>query len=937
MINLKQIILDATNGGLDAICHYYPQAREIAAGNTRKKHFKMRDEEKTASASIKCIQNIWYVTDFGDDSRAKNCFDICMDEEHIPFSQALHLLAERHNCNWTLSPTVNKSRISSRKANDGEKNGDFSFIKREPTEADLRALGPFVTPTVMDDYNYSALESYSITKDGKTSTYKSSDDFPIYMYSDTVDGKEFHKIYKPYEYDKAFRFFVRGERPKDYINGFAQVKDQFAKQAATSDEEGQPKKKKKLPEVIICSGERDSLNVAGMGYMPIWFNSESADIPHKVMSELLRMADKVYIIPDIDDGGIAMGHAHAQKHWDLHTVTLPMWLRTYKDNRGRQRKDLRDFLELRPSLNEFRSLLRIAPKATFWRREISDKGERYSINATSLLQFLKIFGFYKFTDPSSNDIRFVRKHSYIVEEQNHVQIRDFVKNTMRERGVDLIIQETFIKSKITGPSLMSDLDTIELNFTKSTNDTSTFFFQNCMATVSRDNIEIKNLANVKKETTTYCWRKSIIKHNFKRLSPSFKVDGDIDDGLVLEILHTKSHYMRMLINASRTYWREEYENRTDPIKENNQQYILDNKFNIYGPRLHTIEHQEQAHQLLNKIYAIGYLMHRYKVRSKAYALWIMENALLEDNQTSGGSGKSLMIEALKLLGLHNVVTLEGRNKKLTDNKHITERITSEVDLLNIDDAAKDFNFNFFLSMITNGITINPKAKTSFELRYEDSPTLIFTSNYSPPKYKEEGSTKRRILFVVFSDYYHQESERDSETRKVADDFGYDLFSHSYTEDMYNEDINFCIDCLQFYLSTLDGANKIDRIDPPLDKVNHRINIATMGVKFKDWADDFFAPESENLDILISKEDMLKAYRTHSNDYLTQSSSFKKKLQAFVENSAHISTYNPRELQGSDKRIMKKISGKTTECIYLQTYNTPINYTYKSDIPYTIKD
>ena len=43
----QQNILDATNGGLDIILYYYPQARQ--ALETREKRFKIR-EERTPSA-----------------------------------------------------------------------------------------------------------------------------------------------------------------------------------------------------------------------------------------------------------------------------------------------------------------------------------------------------------------------------------------------------------------------------------------------------------------------------------------------------------------------------------------------------------------------------------------------------------------------------------------------------------------------------------------------------------------------------------------------------------------------------------------------------------------------------------------------------------------------------------------------------------------------
>ena len=54
---MKQKIFDATNGGLDIILYYYPQAREVVEG--RAKHFKMRAAERTASTTVKKFGQLW--------------------------------------------------------------------------------------------------------------------------------------------------------------------------------------------------------------------------------------------------------------------------------------------------------------------------------------------------------------------------------------------------------------------------------------------------------------------------------------------------------------------------------------------------------------------------------------------------------------------------------------------------------------------------------------------------------------------------------------------------------------------------------------------------------------------------------------------------------------------------------------------------------------
>ncbi|MBR5189176.1 MAG: hypothetical protein IKW17_02835, partial [Paludibacteraceae bacterium] len=225
-MDLKDKILNATNGGLEVIYYYYPSAREVVDG--RAKSFKIRDE-RTASASIRKYKDMWIVTDFGDDSHGRNCFDICMREENITtFSQALHLLAERYGVSMRLDPEVNKPKFTSRAATEDENNGDWSYVPKKPTDADLKCWGPFVKPETLEKYGYESVESVTTVSKGKVITYTSSDHYPIFIRTVSLpDGSSFAKVYKPYEPDKAWRFRYFGSKPSDYINGLSQIKQRY--------------------------------------------------------------------------------------------------------------------------------------------------------------------------------------------------------------------------------------------------------------------------------------------------------------------------------------------------------------------------------------------------------------------------------------------------------------------------------------------------------------------------------------------------------------------------------------------------------------------------------------------------------------------------------------------------------------------------------------
>ncbi len=921
---MKQKILDATHGGLDIILYYYPQARECVDG--RAKAFKMRPSERTASACIKQFNGVWRVTDFGDGGTALSPFDIAMHAECLPFSQTLFLLADRYGVDNRISAEVNKPKISHRKAKAGEKEGDFSYkAKTTPTAGELAVMGAFVKATTMERYNYFALESYTITKADangtlKTTTFESTDTYPIFMH----DCGEFQKIYKPLEYNKAYRFFYRGTKPKDYINGLAELRrayDKLVESEEWKDDESPTKGKKKLPEAIFCSGERDALNIAGLGYFPLWLNSETAMLDERDFAEIQRMVEKVYNIPDIDDTGIRRGRELALRYLDIYTVELPEWLKQYKDNRGRPRKDLRDFLELRPYNGEFIKLLANAPQCKFWRVEETEKGTKTNINTAHLLWFLRCNGFAKITDKVSHEDKYIRIIDYRVEAYTPKQIRSFVKADLEQRMVGTEVVNLYLNSKRTGVSLADDLRTADISFVKNTHNSRTFFFENKCVTVYADRIEEQHNS----DTKAYTWVENISPHRFKLLDPAFRITANASGVQQLDLLNTDSHFARFLINASRIYWREEFENRISTVAEENEAYAHDFKFNLFGERLTFDEKAEQARHFVNKVYTLGYILHRFKFDSKSMAVWIMENKLTDEDESAGGSGKSFFLKAIKKLALSSIVTLQGRDRKSTENKHLLDRVSSNTDLLLIDDAHRFFDFDFFYTMITGETTINPKGGKSFEIAYEDSPIMAITSNFPPPN--DDGSTMRRMLNVVFSDYYHQKTPTNDyrESRSIYDDFGYDIFGVEYREEWYNQDINFMLNCLQFYLSTIPYKGVFQ---PPMENVIKRINIAKMGNSFKDWAEGYFSPDGDNLNVLLNRAEVFNRFKLDTGNNNWKMQRFTKALQAFVANSDYIDELNPKELLNKQSRLLRKSGTQKIECIYLHEIGKPINNNFK---------
>ena len=292
----QEDIYNATSGGLDIILRYYQQAESVVHGNA--KNFKIRNE-RTASASIKKLANgLWIVTDFGDDQTGKNAIQVCMTEENMSFREALVFLAGEYNVAG-LTPETHKPEFKKRKAKEDEKDGETLFdVKKEMTEKELKTLGAKVTQSVCQSYNVYALNSFSYVKNREVFEIHATENYPIFLFDYESDG--FKKIYQPNAYEKANRFRYVGNKPKDYIFGLKQLIRKYNEFNRGREED---KPEEKLPEVIIGSGERDGLNIAGMCYIPVWLNSETGLLTEKQYHELSKYVDIIYVRHDIDNTG----------------------------------------------------------------------------------------------------------------------------------------------------------------------------------------------------------------------------------------------------------------------------------------------------------------------------------------------------------------------------------------------------------------------------------------------------------------------------------------------------------------------------------------------------------------------------------------------------------------------------------------------------------
>lgn len=922
MIKIEDLFAK-TNGGLDIILSYYPQAGECLDS---RKPFRMRNE-RTPSAYIKRFGEIWKVTDFGDDAHAMNAVDICMKEEGRNFREALCILADRFGVSETLSASVNRAVITTRPATADEKEGDFSYESRDRfSEKELEIWGPKVKQEHLDALSYVPLISYTKTsKDRetgalKTTTVASTETYPIFLRK----CGEFVKIYQPSNPDKAFRFFYNGTKPKDFLNGLKELQTAYTQfnesQRITFEgdplNEGRPYKVAKLQSACICSGERDAVNCLANGCYPLWLNSETAPFTEQMYKDVMKCVETLYNIPDKDDTGIRRGRELAFKYIDIRTAFLPDWLSDYRDNRGRPRKDLRDYVELRSSRHDFEALLKTAMPVRFWETTMTETGSRLEVNTAYFIHFLSMSGFGRLEDSLSKEEYLVKVDGTMVRKVTAKDIRQYVIAWLRERHEDVKVLNLILNSNRTKGTTMEDLPLLNLSFSTCESDRQYVYFKNLCVEVTADKFS-EHKAN---DMDRYVWEDNISQVHYRRTAPAFDFRRESEDMWSICPTNIKSHYFRYLINASRIYWREELEQRATENAEENARYNEANKFNICGPRLNYEEQQEQMQNLAAKLFAIGYLLHRHKDQARAWALWIMEDKISNDGESSGGSGKSFMIKFLE--NIKKILFLGGKNKKLTENQFIFQNVTESTDIIWVDDADQHFDFTFFYDKITGSLETNKKHVDSNVMDFTKSPKFAFTSNFPPPN--KDSATLRRLLFVVFSDYYHQKTDDNDyrESRRIYDDFNLELGGEHYTNEMWNDDVNFMLDCIQFYLKV---SKEVVKITPPMDRIKDRISIQIMGNQFRQWAEVYFHKNSENVNTYISKNDTFNAFLRESNVKGWTTNKFSKAIREFCSQCDWVTELNPVELVNDNKgRIIRKnFMGKSEEFYYIRTENKPI--------------
>jgi hypothetical protein len=368
----------------------------------------------------------------------------------------------------------------------------------------------------------------------------------------------------------------------------------------------------------------------------------------------------------------------------------------------------------------------------FWVLEKLENGKwDIGINHYDYIKFLEGKGFAKkYLD---NDYVFIRSENNVVDQLQLEKIKDFILDYIREYYQGSPTYERELLNKLYsksgyyfGEKLIECIPSIELDVIRDKKDEANYYFKNGFVRVDKNNgISLHNYS----ELGGRIWKSQIIQREFNLVNDE-----------------QKSVYEQFLLNvASKS-----------------------------PERLKTIKS------------SIGYLLHGYKDSSNAKVIVLVDQKIPDDGEPNGRTGKSIFGKALSKLKKSS--RIDGKNFTFTE-RFTFQQVYLDTKIIEFNDVTRKFDFERLFSVTTDDMTIENKGEKPFTLKFDDSPKLLVSTNYT---IKGQGASfEDRLFEVEFSDYYN-------ENHKPIDDFK-KLFFDEWDADEWNRFDNFLLECVELYL------------------------------------------------------------------------------------------------------------------------------------------
>lgn len=500
----------------------------------------------------------------------------------------------------------------------------------------------------------------------------------------------------------------------------------------------------------------------------------------------------------------------------------------------------------------------------------SKENDKVQMSYTETFRFLTSSGFYRLAnnDEGGSGYDFIRIDDGIIDRSAPYEVRDFILNYVMTNCKNPLVHEYF-NSKLDVLLPDKKLERLELrkdDFNNFEPDVQRSYYNN-------GQVEITSQKITPEQPISNVWRSRIVPRKFKRM----KIIEGID--------HTGDYYAVKFTE--------------DGEKCEFVKYLINTSNNFYShdsPREVTIDERlEWDQHMVNKITAIGYLLTDWKYPSDRKAVVIQDHRISEVGQAWGDAGKSILGNALS----HVIAQagFDGKNFNPTEDFAL-DGVTKATRNIFIDDIRTNFNFQALFNWVTGDLSVNPKGKSRYTIKAEDSPKILLTTNHAI-KDADQGSVKRRIAYMEFSSWYNQD-------HTVVDDFGHQFF-FDWDEYQWQLFDNFMAECVMYYLRSFELAwNKKGEgvVPPPMKNIELRTLRQSMSETLLQWAEEYFDPTGEHINSRISRKELFNSFREYAGGmqgHGVTSSNFKNKIKDFCKYKGY--DFNP------DKPIEKPNGGK----------------------------
>ena len=877
-------LYEHTDRGLDILHRYLPDS--VGCERTRKP-FRYRDE-KTPSAYLylppqgKC----WVVKDFGGDTHSP-----IQVYQHLTgdtdFLNTLKTLFAQFNISEnTLNLTPNKTFAPRGDHPDGY----FRIYPKEKIE-NAKLINRFITPEICARYNVHELQKVEriTSTTGKLMTIEATPQYPMFAYSD--DLNVWAKTYYPAEKKRKitdseghtktenFKHGYLGKKPAVYVHGMQYIKsiitpDRYQRiidlreQITLTDFTEMKKELQEqldellLPYVIICSGGSDGLTLASLSpdFYPVWGNSEGDIINHTDYQYLKTISQHLINLPDVDTSGIEFAYKYSRRYWQLPTVFLPKY---YLGEKGKDFRDYVDFFgetERQNIANEFKKLLNVPVCCDF----VTVEDKKYTINHENLYYFLQVNHFFVFQSDiavnldNENKGTLVKVDDYKLSVPQTAAVREFCVDYYIRKGTSQKVLRLLRTCKALSAPELKNATYKKFDLTKHDKEYQLFFFQNTAIKVTPDRIFTQNRDDI----NNYIFENAVLPTNITLIKETFFEPYIDEQGRNrVNIKTEKCEYLNFLINGSRVYWAKEYSHEKDR---------WGTFFTLNSPHLTEEEQITQEQHFLSKCYAIGYLLHRYKMPNFERFVYIVDDEMKGMlSQSNGGTGKGIFSKAIKLTT--SVFNCAGKDSKLFENTHIFDELNENHDVICFDDMAEQ-RFEKLYNYITDGIRVNPKFRPSFFIPPDKSPKLFGTFNHGLKNGAD--SDYRRLFFITFSSYYHYSHPEMGKQWQPSDDFGHNLYD-DWDARQWDLFYNFMLRCTQFYMQ-----NRMSPYFAPMERINYNNLKASIGDNFLDWADEYFT--SDRLNKEVARREMQDDYKASCGNFKLTAQGFRNKLGQYCQ-------------------------------------------------------